>query len=501
MRPVARSVSFHDRQREPPFAASFFSSLIALLLLVGVPCDLLGDTIVLKNGRRIYAEAVSEEGSTIFYEGAAGQVAIPKSLVERVEKGGVAPASRSSSRIPSAAEEEFSKDLARGLEPPGGDEEGVVREGAVDEERLRLLADIAGKGDLERQNAVNAHLIAASFEARQQRLASAGRWAEEALRLSPRTLNALLLSAQIDIARQKYSEAVEHLLVAQSVAADSPDVLTLLGYAYYFSDGPEKALRSWKQAVRLRPDEKLEQRIRQVEKEAQVEGGFAQAESGHFVLSSEGSEVSPPFGREILAALEQDYRELESALDYSPREALTVILYASQQFADITRAPGWVGALNDGKIRIPVQGLSSLTPDLSRVLKHELVHSFVFRLTEGRCPTWLNEGLAQMESGESASGYGSNLARLYAQSGQLPLAGLEGPFMGFDASRAALAYAESLAAVEMIRNQYGAYRIPQILKLLGQGLAPEAALRQALRTGYADLETELADYLAGRYGR
>jgi len=36
-----------------------------------------------------------------------------------------------------------------------------------------------------------------------------------------------------------------------------------------------------------------------------------------------------------------------------------------------------VGALNDGRIRVPVEGLTSMTEELARVLKHELTHSFV----------------------------------------------------------------------------------------------------------------------------
>ncbi len=134
MSPEARSISSPNHPNQRPCAASIFPSFLALLLLAGVPCDLGGDTIVLKNGRRIYAAAVSEEGSTLFYEGENGRVGIPKSLVERVEEGGVAPAFRPSSssaaRPPSAEEEEFSKELARRLEQPRGDDERIVREGA-----------------------------------------------------------------------------------------------------------------------------------------------------------------------------------------------------------------------------------------------------------------------------------------------------------------------------------------------------------------------------------
>lgn len=466
--------------------------LASVLAAIPLPAD----TIILKNGRRIVAGGVTEEGDKVFYERDGGRIAIPKSIVDRIERGGPVP-----TRPAPAVNEQAARELSSQIRPPQDDTEGIVRNGVVDAERLELLAAMAGSGDLERKNAVNAHLLAASFEAREQRLAAAARWAEEAVRLSGRDFNALLLAAQIDIARQQYAEALDHLYVARNISPDSPLLLAVLGSAYYYTDGPEKALRYWKQSQAIRPDTRLEQRIQQVEREAAVEGGFRQAESGSFTLSWEGSEVSPAFSREILETLERHYKDVAWAMYYSPRDSIQVILYAAQQFADITQSPSWAGAVNDGKIRIPVRGLTSMTPGLARVLKHEMVHSFVHRLAERRCPTWLNEGLAQLESGDSIAQFGPSLARLYAQSRQAPLAGLEGSFQAFDSSRAALAYAESLAAAEMLRDRYGAYQLPELLKSLGRGRTLAEALREVLRMSYEDLETELAQYLATRFGR
>ena len=474
-------------------------ALILIPLLFWWPAA--ADTIVLKNGRRIVAETVFEEGDRIFYENESGRVSLGKAMVERIERGADFPTRSPPASYEAPDESAPAQELSRQIQLPPDDTEGILLGGKVDAERLEALATLAPQGELERQSAVNAFLLAAAYEARQRRLASAARWAEDALRLSQRDSNALLLASQIDIARQRYSEAVDHLLLAHSMTPDSADVLTLLGNAYYFSEGPEKALRYWEQAYTIRPDGRLQERIRQAQREEQVEGGFGQAQSGQFVLNWEGSQVSGSFSRQVLDTLEQHYRELETALDFSPREPITVILYASQQFADVTQAPGWVGALNDGKIRVPVQGLSSMTAELSRVLKHEMVHSFVHRVSEGRCPVWLNEGLAQMLSGDTLARPGPTLAQLYAASRQIPLRQLEDSFMGLAPPFVAVAYAESLAAVLMIQDQYGAYQLPQLLKVLSQGGTQEEALRQVLRLSYQDLEEELAAYLTRRFGR
>src|SRR5215471_13430194 len=47
----------------------------------------LADTIVLKNGRRINAQSVSEDGDKIRYETGAGTLILPKAIVDHIEHG------------------------------------------------------------------------------------------------------------------------------------------------------------------------------------------------------------------------------------------------------------------------------------------------------------------------------------------------------------------------------------------------------------------------------
>jgi hypothetical protein len=138
---------------------------------------------------------------------------------------------------------------------------------------------------------------------------------------------------------------------------------------------------------------------------------------------------------------------------------------------------------------------------LARVLKHELTHSFVSQMTSNRCPTWLNEGIAQMEEGKSSASNGRTLAGMFAGGAEIPYNTLEGSFMGFSGMEATVAYAESLAAAEYIRDTYGMGEIQHVLERLGQGSSSEAALRGAIHGDYRQLRDDMARWLADRYGK
>src|SRR5258708_21071346 len=58
---------------------------VALLSLSGRAA---ADTIVLKNGRRIVALSAFEEGEKVKYLTSAGELSLPKSIVDHIERGG-----------------------------------------------------------------------------------------------------------------------------------------------------------------------------------------------------------------------------------------------------------------------------------------------------------------------------------------------------------------------------------------------------------------------------
>jgi tetratricopeptide (TPR) repeat protein len=454
------------------------------------------DTIHLKNGRTILADHVRENGSHYEYDIGDDSYAIPKSSVDRVEAGGM-PAVRTASAgtidsvppLPSFAPVET---LANG----GDLVKTIIPDGKID---FDALAKLEGKGNAEL--AATADFIAGKFEFDHGNINESRHYFDSALRFEPENATVLIYYAASLARTGNAMQALTYAQRAVAAAPDSPDAFTMLGYAQQASDRTKDAITSWKRSLELRPDATVQQYLAKAQREQNVETDFAQHESSHFVMHYEGRQTSEAFRGQILAALESDYDDLSRDLGTPPRDNILVTLYTEQAFFDVTRAPSWSGALNDGKLRIPISGLSSMTPDLARVLKHELTHSFINQISAGRCPPWLHEGIAQMLEPKTLGGDGRQLAQLFKAQQYIPMNVLEGSFMGFSGVQAHLAYAESLAAVSYINDTSGMGDIQRILQLLGQGSSTEAALRTTIHSDYGQLEVDLAKYLSDKYGQ
>ena len=259
-------------------------------------------------------------------------------------------------------------------------------------------------------------------------------------------------------------------------------------------------MAEWKRAQAIRDDPEVQAALDKALKDKTEEESYKENESVHFTLRYSGS-AEPELAREVLKTLESHYAAIESELQFSTPDPVGVILYTKQAFADITNAPNWVSALNDGRIRVPVQGLTGMTPDLSRVLKHELTHSFVQQKTQGRAPTWLQEGLAQWMEGKRTGGNAAWLLQIYDAKQALTLGELEGSWMKFTGDKSGYAYAWSLAIVETIVQTGGMVEIEQILDRIAAGEGAESACRNVLHSDYADLLQSTAEYLRRNYVR
>jgi tetratricopeptide (TPR) repeat protein len=450
------------------------------------------EVIHLKNGRTIWAEHVRQSGSHVQYDVGDDAYAIPASAVERIEAGGVAP---QDSHPENKQNEALSFAAAGSLANESLLRDQIVRDGHVDADVLSYLEK---QGDSK--VIATAYLIAAKHALDHEEFGKARSFLQTALRFDLDNPTILNYYAAVMIRTGSAAEALTYAQRAVRAAPDSPDTLAVLGFAQFASDRTQEAIRSWKRSVELRPDATIQQFLDKAEREQKAESDFSQRETSHFTLRYEGKQTSESLRRELAATLESHYDDLVRQLGISPRSSIPVVLYTDQAFFDVTQSPAWVSAVNDGKLRIPIDGVTSVTPELARVLKHELAHSFINQLAGGRCPQWLNEGVAQILEPRALTSNGRRLAQLFHSRQEIPFNTLERGFMQFSPLEARLAYDESLAATEYIRNTYGMGDLQRILERLGQGSSTEAALRATIRSDYRQLQEEVGKYLADRYG-
>jgi len=452
------------------------------------------DTIVLKNGKRIVALSVVEDGDKIRYETAAGELSLPKSIVDHIERGpvGVMPDS------PAAA----AANLA--IAPPAFEsdaevEQATIHDGAIDRNYLSHVEGEARSGGAKANaRAARALHAASQFELAHGDMEHALNDERSALNYVPDDPMILMNVAYLHLKRSEYKASMEYLERARRVAPDDPEVAKLEGWAYYGMVKLDQAVAEWKRALAIGPDPEVQAALAKAERDRREEQSYRENESTHFTLHYDGNS-EPELAREILRALEMHFSAIESELNYTPPDSIGVVLYTQQAFADITRAPSWVGALNDGRIRVPVQGLTSLTPDLSRILKHELTHSFVQQKTHSLAPIWVHEGIAQWVEGQRSRDNAAVLVQVYNEKQALPLGEMEKSWMQLPSSVASYAYAWALANVEYMVQTDGMSDVERILNAIAAGSTTEAAIQEVLHLNYDELEKETVNYLRKTY--
>jgi tetratricopeptide (TPR) repeat protein len=460
-----------------------------VLLAGGLAVPALADIIHLKNGEAIYADQTKQTASGIEYQKGDDSYTIPNSVVQSIEKTALPTPSASvavqqlpayTPEAPARGEEQFLDE--------------IVHTGRVDR---NALLEIDSHGN--RDEIAIAYYIAGKHEFEAGDYGSARRDFENALRNNPQNPAILNFYASLLVKTGNARQAIIYAEQAVAQAPDSADAYAVLGYAQYSSDRPKEAIQSWRKSLALRPDASIQQVLARAEREKYVESNYSEHETGHFALQYEGAQSSEALRAQILETLESAYQDLTREFGSQPRSSVSVVLYTNQAFFDVTHARAWVGALNDGKIRIPLRGLTAMTPSLARVLRHELTHSFIDQITQGRCPQWLHEGIAEMLEPRSLNG-GATLAQLFKTDHEVPLNSLESGFSALSTTQAQLAYAESLATVSYIRDRYGMSDVLRILDKLGQGESVESALRSTIHCDYRQLQEETGTALIHQFG-
>ncbi|MBN1571680.1 MAG: tetratricopeptide repeat protein [Deltaproteobacteria bacterium] len=264
--------------------------------------------------------------------------------------------------------------------------------------------------------------------------------------------------------------AEKYYRTAMKLNPEDDDILMYLGYVLYQQEKLEEALVFIKRYSEKHPNDELaKQYLAKIEREYSIEGAFDKKEGSHFVIKYEGGSREV-VGNFLLTTLEEVYEKVGVTLGRYPTKKLTVVLYADKEFKEATKTPDWAGALFDGKIRIPIKGLTGKTEELTAMVTHEYTHAVIFDIAGSGCPVWLHEGLAQYMEGKSTVEADELVLEYYRRYKDLPsLRQFSGGFMGLGTTQAYFAYMYSLSGTNYMIKTYGIGFIRDLLEAIGEG--------------------------------
>jgi tetratricopeptide (TPR) repeat protein len=264
-----------------------------------------------------------------------------------------------------------------------------------------------------------------------------------------------------------------------------------LGELQYREGRIKEAIATYEAALTRSPNNRgsqIETRLAEWRKEIALQDKFYESRGAHFSVLFEGP-ADEALARRIVERLEAAYWQVGSALTAYPPKPISVVLYTSEQFRDITRLPEWTAAAYDGRIRVPVRGALEQTERLDRVLAHEFVHAVVAMLGGRNVPVWLNEGLASVFEPGGVETAERILARSTTRP---PLEALHDSFFKLSGADAAVAYSLSAVAVQRMIDLRGAPAVVQLLQDLSRGARFSDAFQQRIAMRYEDFQLMVA---------
>jgi hypothetical protein len=286
--------------------------------------------------------------------------------------------------------------------------------------------------------------------------------------------------ATAEMALGRDAMALPVILDGITRAPNSPDLYEVLGVLRDRDDRVEDALAAWRESFRLQPQDRVRERIEKAERELSAGRDYATSAAAHFTVRYDGA-LDQDLVASLIDFLEDQFGELTRQYRHSPPQPITVLLYPKQAFRDVTRAGTEVAGLYDGKIRVPMGGLTRLDAEARRVLTHELAHAIVQSKTRGNCPRWLHEGLAQIAE-----------PRTLRAADTLALARTVRPEARGTWPDAAFTYPAALSLTRFLSDRRGFEQLVLLLSRLGDGDGEDAAFTALYGGTYAELAAEWA---------
>jgi tetratricopeptide (TPR) repeat protein len=297
-------------------------------------------------------------------------------------------------------------------------------------------------------------------------------------------------------------EAIIQYKNALQYDSDNPYTYYNLGQAYYLTQDMPMARHALEKAHKLDPGlEGLEVLLARVKGEATAESGFDKIETMHFIVAADRTVPSAKISY-IRTHLEEAYGRVGMILDHYPRQKTIAVIFSEDSYAHMLKGiPPWALAVYDGKVRIPADRTRYGSRDVTKIIYHEYAHVVVRDITRGKCPVWLNEGIAGLSESLVEPQKKEVIRKYIEKLGVVPLRRIPESFADIKQREVmTLLYMQSYLLAEFIVKKVGYSGLRDILDELGRGTTIWAAISGVSGQSMADFEKDWGRALASEYG-
>jgi len=283
--------------------------------------------------------------------------------------------------------------------------------------------------------------------------------------------------------------------------ASDADALASLADLDYDADQYAAALQGYEKALAaaVAPDHAelratLQQRMDTLRKEMAIETGFMTIRDrlGRFEATFP-KDLPKGTVANVLQTLNEVYAKVGRDFDFYPNHPVRVKIYTRAQINAIQQIPPWVTGFFDGKLRLLDDRLSGGPAAVRGTIAHEYTHAIIYFVAGDTVPSWLHEGLAQLED-PAKQVTERDLRYLAPRARSGTLATLDEMAQPFDrnesGNRMLLIYLQSRAFVNFIVERYGWEKIRLLLREARRARKFDAAFSATYGMSPAEMEKQ-----------